>query len=169
MKVIDQKGRLFGLINVVDLLVLLAVVAVIGGIAWKLFAPAVTDAIAPEVGMTTTFRVRGATPFLVSEIEKNHDTLIGAKLVNGNEYIDATIESIEITDYVQQVTTADGRIVDALDSTKKDILIVTKSKVAKDTATPKIGNQDVRVGRTFTLKTQTFETIGNIESVVFDD
>ena len=113
MKVIDQKGRLFGLINVVDLLVLLAVVAVIGGIAWKLFAPAVTDAIAPEVGMTTTFRVRGATPFLVSEIEKNHDTLIGAKLVNGNEYIDATIESIEITDYVQQVTTADGRIVDA--------------------------------------------------------
>ena len=67
------------------------------------------------------------------------------------------------------MTTADGRIVDALDSTKKDILIVTKSKVAKGTATPKIGNQDVRVGRTFTLKTQTFETIGNIESVVFDD
>ena len=63
--------------------------------------------------------------------------------------------------------TADGEIVDATDPTKKDIVVVLTAKVAKDTPVPKIGNQEVRTGRTLTFKTNDFETIGNIESVKF--
>lgn len=167
MKIINEKGKLFGLINIVDLLVLLAAIAVIGGIGWKLFAPAVKEAASPEVTMITTMRVRGATPFLVKEFERNDQT--GKSLVAGNAYVPATVESISVTDYVQQVTTADGRIVDALDPSKKDIMLVVKSKVTKDTPTPKIGTQEVRAGRTFTFKTNDIETIANIESVNFEE
>ena len=36
MKIINEKGKLFGLINIVDLLVLIAAVAVAAGVGYKL-------------------------------------------------------------------------------------------------------------------------------------
>ena len=39
MKIINEKGKLFGLINIVDLLVLVAAIAVVAGVGYKLFAP----------------------------------------------------------------------------------------------------------------------------------
>lgn len=165
MKIVNEKGKLFGLINIVDLVVLLAIVAIIAGIGWKLFAPKVQEAVSSDVVMTTTLRVRGATPFLVNELKRNDQT--GKSLVSGNEFVAATIESVDFVDYVQQITTADGRIVDALDPSKKDIMIVIKSSVKEGTPTPKIGTQEVRAGRTFIVKTNDFETTANIDSVDF--
>lgn len=167
MKVINEKGKLFGLINIVDLFVLLAVIAVAGGICWKLFAPSVKAATSPQVEMTTVLRVRGATPFLVAELEREGNDQVGKRLVSGNDYVDATIESLSIEDYVQQIPTADGQIANALDPSKKDIIIVVKSKVAEGAAAPKIGTQEVRAGRTFIIKTNNFETTANIDSVDF--
>ena len=65
MKIINEKGKLFGVINVVDLLVLLAAIAVIAGVGYKLFAPQIASVAARQVPMTVTVRVLGATPFLV--------------------------------------------------------------------------------------------------------
>ncbi len=163
MKIINEKGKLFGLINVVDLLVLIAAIAIVGGIGWKLFAAPVAEAVSPQVEMTSVMRIRGATPFMVSELARNDQT--GKKLVSGNDFVDATIDHMEIQDYIQQVTTADGRIVNALDPSKKDVVVIVKSKVTKGTPTPKIGTQEVRAGRTFILKTDDFETTANIDSV----
>jgi hypothetical protein len=39
MKLIDEKGKLFGLINIVDFLVLLAVLLVLGGAVYKFKGP----------------------------------------------------------------------------------------------------------------------------------
>ena len=36
MKLIDEKGRLFGKINLIDLLVVILIVAVIAAVVWKL-------------------------------------------------------------------------------------------------------------------------------------
>ena len=166
MKVIDEKGRLLKIVNVVDLLVVLAVIVVVGGIVWKLFSPAVSDAVAPQVKMTAVMRIRGATPYLVNEVKAN--PLEGKKLVAGNSYTSAVIVKVEIIPYVQQVTTADGRIVEATDPSKKDILITVEATVPKDTPTPTVANQEVRAGRSFILKTQDFESAPTIESVRFE-
>ncbi|MCQ5131027.1 DUF4330 domain-containing protein [Butyricicoccus faecihominis] len=163
MKVINEKGKLFGVINIVDLLVLLAAIAVVLGVGYKLFGPQIEAATQKQVEMTAVIRVRGATPFLVAEVERNSQ--VGKQLVSGNDYVNATIEDMYIDDYVQQVTTADGRIVDALDGTKRDLVFTIKTTVAQGTASPKIGTQEVRAGRTFILKTNDFETTGNIDSV----
>lgn len=166
MKIVNEKGKLFGLINIVDLFVLLALIAVVAGVGWKLFGPKVAEAVNPDVTMTSTMRIRGATPFLVSEVERNDQT--GKSLVSGNDFVAAKITNIKIEDYIQQVTTADGRIVNALDPSKKDIVVTIESKVSKGTATPKIGTQEVRAGRTFIIKTNDFETTANIDSVVIE-
>ena len=62
MKIINEKGKLFGVVNIVDLLVLLAVIAVAAGVGYKLFAPQIVEATSKQVPMTVVVRVRGATP-----------------------------------------------------------------------------------------------------------
>ena len=167
MKIINEKGKLFGVINVVDLLVLLAVIAVVIGVGYKLFAPQIADATATQVPMTVTVRVRGATPFLVEEVQRNSQ--VGKKIVSGSSFTNAEITDMQIEDYVQQVTTADGSIVNALDPSKKDLVFTIETTVPKGTAAPSIGTQEVRAGRTFIVKTDDFETTGNIDMVDIAD
>ncbi len=163
MKIINEKGKLFGVINVVDLLVLVAAVAVAAGVGYKLFAPQIAEATAKQVEMTVTVRVRGATPFLVEEVERNSQ--IGKKIVSGNSFTNATITDMKIEDYVQQMPTADGEIRDAVDPSKKDLVFTIETTVPEGTASPSIGTQEVRAGRTFIVKTNDFETSGNIDMV----
>ena len=167
MKIINEKGKLFGVINVVDLLVLLAVIAVVIGVGYKLFAPQIADATATQVPMTVTVRVRGATPFLVEEVQRNSQ--VGKQIVSGNSYTNAVITDMQIEDYVQQVTTADGHIANALDPSKKDLVFTIETTVPEGTASPTIGTQEVRAGRTFIVKTNDFETTGNIDMVDIAD
>ncbi len=167
MKIINEKGKLFGLINIVDLLALLAAVAVIGGIAWKLLAPQVVEAVSPTVTLTAQMRVRGASPFLVEEVLKSEQ--IGKQLVSGNSYVDAKVTDMWVEDYVVQVQCADGRIVNSTDPVKKDIVFTVETRVNKNTPSPQIGTQEVRMGRTFILKTNDFENTCNIDSVVMSE
>ena len=162
MKIINEKGKLFGIINVVDLLVLVAAIAVVAGVGYKLFAKQIKEVASPQVSLTMTVRVRGATPFLVN-------SQVGKSLVNGNSYVNAQITDMKIDDYNQQVTTADGRIVTATDPEKKDLVFTITTKVSKGTPAPAIGTQEVRAGRTFIVKTNDFETTGNIDSVDIAD
>ena len=96
MKIINEKGKLFGLINIVDLLVLIAAVAVAAGVGYKLFAPQIKESVQPQVELTAIVRVRGATPFLVTEVERNSQ--VGKQLVSGNSYVNGTIEDMKIED-----------------------------------------------------------------------
>jgi hypothetical protein len=167
MKIINEKGKLFGIINIVDLLLLIAVIGVIGGVGWKLLGPQVTEKVAPQVEMTADMVVIGTPPRLIEEIERQDPK--GQRLVAGNEYMPATIEDVTVEDYVVQAVTADGRIVNALDPSKKDVVFTIKAKVPAGTPNPKIGSQEVKAGKTFILKTQTMEVIATIRRVVIDE
>lgn len=167
MKIINEKGKLFGIINVVDLVVLLAVICVLGAIVWQLLGSKVNDAVSDQVEMTMVVAIAGAHPDLVAEVERQD--LVGEKIVTGNQYLDAYISNVWTDDYVIQAITDDGKVLDAVDPTKKDIMVEIKSKVAKGTASPKIGSQEVRAGRTYIVKTQTFECSGTIYFVDIAD
>ncbi|HHX93319.1 MAG TPA: DUF4330 domain-containing protein [Clostridiales bacterium] len=165
MKLIDEKGKLFGLVNVVDLIVVLAIVAVAGAIAVKVLGTRVTDAISEKVDCYAEVAIIGAAPRIYEEVMRQD--LVGERLVSGNEYLSATIEDVWLEDYVEQAKTDDGRIVDAKDPTKKTIVVLIRTTVAKDTPSPKIGSQELRSGRTYIVKTQTFESSGTIRYVEF--
>ena len=163
MKLINEKGKLFGIINVVDLIVLLMVVAVIGVMATKLLGNKVTDAVSQRVDCYAQIRIIGAHPYLVEEVLRQE--LPGQRMVAGSVYIDGTIEDVWVEDYRVQVMTDDGEIVTATDPDKKDIIVVIKFPIAADTPNPKLGSQEVRAGRTLIIKTRTFETSGTIRYV----
>ena len=163
MKIINEKGKLFGLINIVDLIVLLLVIAVIGVMATKLMGNKVTEAVQQKVDCWAQIRIIGAQPYLVEEALRQE--LPGQRMVAGSVYIDGTIEDVWIEDYKVQVMTDDGRIVTATDPDKKDIIVLIKFPIAADTPNPKLGSQEVRAGRTLIIKCRTFETSGTIRYV----
>jgi hypothetical protein len=163
MKLIDEKGKLLGLINVVDLIAVVAVIAVIGAIAVQLLGAKVTDVVSEKVDCYAEVAIIGAAPRIFEEAIRQD--LTGERLVSGNEYLEGTVEDLWLEDYWMQAITADGRIVDAKDPTKKTIVVLIRATVPKGTASPKIGSQELRAGRTYIVKTQTFESIGTIRYV----
>lgn len=167
MKMVDSKGKLFGMINVVDFLILVSVVLAVGAIAVQLFAQPIADAVSPTVPMTAVFRIRGATDLVQEELARN--PLEGKQLVAGNSFLDAVVKQVEIVDYEVQTTTADGRIVTALDPVKKDVIITVETRVTANTPVPKIGTQEVRAGGGFIFKTKDFEMNTLIQSVIIDE
>ena len=164
MKIINEKGKLFGILNIVDLIVLLLVVAVVGVLATKLMGNKVTEAVAQKVDCYAQIRVVGAHPSLV--VEAQRQSLVGQRMVAGSVYIDGTIEDVWIEPYKVQVQINDPPyIVTATDPDKKDIVFVIKFPIAADTPNPKLGSQEVRAGRALIIKAQTFEISGTIRYV----
>ncbi len=167
MKIVNEKGKLFGIINVVDLLVLAAVLAVVLGIGFKLFTPKIQEATSPMVDLKMVVRVRGVMPYMLEELERNSP--VGKRMVAGNEYVDGDIVDMKFEDYKQLLSTDDGRIVEAVDTIRQDVVFTITAQVRKDTPTPKIGTQEVRAGRTFIVKTNDFEMNGSITSLDIAD
>ncbi|MDO4581010.1 MAG: DUF4330 domain-containing protein [Bacillota bacterium] len=158
MKIVNEKGKLFGIINVVDLLILLVVLCVGGVIVWQLVGDRVSQAVAPQVEAKAVAIIEGAPPELVEEVLRQD--LVGEKMVSGNSYTAATITGVWTSDYQMSVETADGEIVLSKDPVKSDIFVEFTVMVAENTTGVKIGSQEVRAGNSFIIKTQTFECAG---------
>ena len=163
MKLINEKGKLFGIINIVDLIIVVMIIAMIAAVATQILGSQVQQVVSPQVDCTVEVCIIGTPPRLLKEIERQD--LAGEQLVSGNSYMDAYIEDVWFEDYTVQAVTDDGIIVDATDPSKKDVIFKIKCKVSKDTASPKIGSQELRAGRTYIVKTQTFECSGTIRYV----
>lgn len=167
MKIVNEKGKLFGLVNVVDLLVILLIVAVVFAIGWQLLGQQIQNTVSPQVELRMEAEIIGAAPRIHEEAMRQE--LAGERLVGGNAYLDAYIVDVWLEDYVTQAIRDDGVIVDALDPTKKNIVFLISTQVAADTASPKIGSQEVRAGKAdYLVKTQTFECAATIRYVEID-
>ena len=166
MKIVNEKGKLFGVINVLDLCVLMALLLVVGGVAWQLFGSKVVSAAAPTSKMTVTMRVRGAHPRQLAEVEKN----VPAQLVSGNDYIpNASLTKVSSEPYVVQNPTADGSIVESADPTRIDIIFTIEATVQAGGPIIKLGSQEIRAGRDYTVKTKYIEQSAIIETVNYSD
>lgn len=165
MKLVNEKGKLFGIINVIDLAILLVIALVAVAAVYKFAAPAASEVIAPKSDMTVTMRVRGAMDYLTAEVMKLEP---GERLIAGSNYVDAEVVSVESIPYLSAATSAEGQFVTAADPQKSDLLITIRSKQSKTDPILKVGTQEVRIGRGFIFKTQTVEVNAIIEKVEFD-
>jgi len=162
MKLVNEKGKLFGLINLVDLLVLLFILLVAGGIVWKIFGNQVSNLVTPTTEITYTVRIKSTQPRYYDELVSRP---FPQQLAAGDSLIDnAYIISAEKEPYITQVETDDGRIVRATYPTRIDIVCTIKA-VVNDSAIIKVGPQEVRAGKDHYVKTRFFEMIGTIESI----
>ncbi|MCK5811971.1 MAG: DUF4330 domain-containing protein [Clostridiales bacterium] len=97
MKIIDKKGRLFKLINIVDLLVIIAIILVIGGVFYVLSnSGAIT--VSPKEYYVATVKCEKVTQSVADNLNLDDKMVYNNTFVNGyilyNEVVPAQIEFI---------------------------------------------------------------------------
>jgi len=159
MKIIDEKGKLFGLINIIDLSVVLVVLLVIGGIAYKSIQTETDGEDIRNVLVTVkcTYLKSEAIPKAFKK---------GDRLVASNAFVpDAFIEDVSYYTSDYGAETDDGRVVAAKHPLLTDAIITIKAKVNVSGPIMKIGPQEIRIGSTYLVKTSNAEAYGIVESI----
>ena len=160
---IDEKGRLFGKINIVDLLVILVIVIAAVVLGMKFLKPGSTGTVGGG-GTTThveyTVLVESVQPAVYESIVNNY---IPSTLMASGELLDGQVTSVEAKPHGGDVTvsTAGDTVAFTADKGLLDLTFTVECNIANPITT-EIGTQEVRVGKTHILKTDKFELTGVI-------
>ena len=159
---IDEKGRLFGKINIVDLIVLLVIViaAVVVGMKF-LGGGNGNSAINPnKTPVRYTVLVEGVEP----EVYENIRQYIPGQLMASGEMLDGYVTGVTPVEgrvHTATVNTADGTLEIPVNEGKLDLIFTIECNVV-NSITTEIGTQEVRVGKIHTVKTDKFELTNGI-------
>ena len=152
MKIVDEKGRLFGKINLIDLLVIVLVIAIVAAVGWKLVGSKAAAAVSDnqhELTFTVLFEDQP------TEVAQFAETQVGAQLVNNAKLISA-----EITE-VSSIPLAD--------EPHSNLYVTVKATATFSGNVWTVGSQEVRVGYEYILKTSEFELTGIITGMEADN
>ena len=179
MKILDEKGKLFGKINVIDLLILLVVLAVLAVVATNLLdgnpdgdSPVSDDPSSVSSGvkcnLTYTVRVTAQREDVADQISRFVNISEGKKdqlMHNG-----ALVEGAYVVDYWTEpcrynvLNTGEVKIIGAAEADAAglvDICLLVES-VVEDSTTSLVGTQEVRIGKTHILKTTHIEFLTGV-------
>ncbi|MHB8065850.1 MAG: DUF4330 domain-containing protein [Ruminiclostridium sp.] len=158
MKIVNEKGKLFGLINIIDLSIIILILLVGSVFLLKAIGKDVGPIKSEQQNITVTFRgvVRVADQL---KALKENDQLIS--ILNPAA---AYIKSITYNDLIVTNSTADGKQVTATDPLRKEFIVKFTMKTS-GSGIIKLDTQEVSVGKSFFLKTHTFESNGTIEAI----
>lgn len=157
---IDEKGRLFGKINIVDLLVILVIVIAAAVLGVKFLGPNSTIAVNPK---TTQVTYKVLVESVQPEVYENIQQYIPSTLMASGELLDGQVTSVEATPHGGDVTvnTTGDTVAFTADKGLLDLTFTVECNIANPITT-EIGTQEVRVGKTHILKTDKFELNGVI-------
>lgn len=167
MKIIDEKGKLFGFINPVDLIVIVLILSVIGGIGYRFVSSKLNANGGSLMTEEQDIYVTLYSSLVVPEVAENLN--IGDKLVANSQFTNAEIVDIKVEPASYVGTNAEGEAVLSQHPLWKDVTIVVKDRVNPSSVILKAGEQEVRVNYPFILKTQTVETNCKIRGVELKD
>jgi hypothetical protein len=156
MRLIDEKGKLFGLVNIIDFVVILMIVLVAAGVLYKTNTSS-TETVMKDIEVV--LRVQNMYPTIVDSLA------VGDKLVAANGYVNATITKIEVAPAGYIVDKPDGTVSLTTHPFRKDLQVTLSAKVAVVGPNISLGGQDLKVEKSYILKTKLVEANGFINSI----
>lgn len=153
MKIIDEKGRLFGKINLIDLLVIVLALAVVLAVGWKVVGKKAAASVSNnshEITYTVLFEDQPV------EIAEFAETQIGSQIVNNAKIVSAEIVSCDAVSSIRTL----GHV---------DLSITIRAAATFSSNVWNVGSQEVRVGYEYILKTSEFELTGIISGMEADN
>lgn len=133
-------------INIIDIVVIVLVIAAIAVVAVKLLGARAQNAMAVTTDLWAEVEILEVRPELIEEIERQD--LSGEKMVSGNTFISGSVEKYWVED-------------------EDTVVFLIKTPVQEGTPSPKVGSQELRAGKEFIVKTQSFEMKGITRYVEF--
>lgn len=162
----EQKAKRIGKLNIIDLIAIVLIVAVLALTAWK-FIGKNGDSISydrPQTKVTYQVKVEGVAP----ELYENCQAHLPSPLMASGALVGGQIEAVEKETY--QVLDANGNWVTDPDHVTL-IFTVTTTTPTAEVMTTKVGDQEVRIGKTdYILKSEYIEfSDGTITNVIWGD
>ncbi|WP_454940878.1 DUF4330 domain-containing protein [Evtepia sp.] len=162
MSVIDKKGRIFGKLNIIDLIAILLIVAVLALIGYKLLG---SDEGLAGSGQSVvyTVEVKGVEPEVYDFIQDN----LPSQLTASNEMLDAYVTAAEGTLIEEDIYSLEagsgtsGEKIIRAEAGTYDVVFTIEGTV-KDNLSSKLGTQEIRVGKSHIVKTTLFELEGGV-------
>ncbi|MFI3312959.1 MAG: DUF4330 domain-containing protein, partial [Eubacteriales bacterium] len=171
LKFLDEKGRLFGKVNLVDLLVVLAIVFAVGAVGWKVASPSVTSAVDSIRDIPPlTYEVRCIN--VDNTVATYAETQIGTQLMASGNMVDGYITDVLIEPGTEIILDSDGNPVVAENPSYKTVTFTVEANIEPVGNAYTVGTQEVRAGKTHIVKTLTLEVQGivtEMEEAYFND
>ena len=149
MRAIDQKGKIFGKLNVIDLIVILLIIVVLALVGYKLvFSTGAMSGGGQKI--VYTVKVEGVEPEVYEFIQES----LPSQLMSSNEMLDAYVTAVEGTpvenDTYQMVWNSNtgSQELQRVSSGTYDLVYTVSSE---------LGSQEIRVGKSHIVKTDLFE------------
>ena len=159
MRLLDEKGKIFGLLNIIDAAILFVLLILAAGAAYKFLLP---QTATPPTIVKFAVRVPAVPPETAQMVKA------GDRLVAGASYVPVTIKDVVVEPALSTETDAHGRKVLARDPYFKDLLVTLEGRTPISSAQIKLGAQEIRAGREYFVKTLTYELKGTIIKVTLN-
>jgi len=157
MSLIDNKGRLFGVINIIDLLVILLIVAVAGRFALMQKNRSAGPVMKNLEVVVHVKEVRDATVNVIKEGDVVKETKTNAVL--------GKVTNVKVVPSETVVETADGRLVVASNPIYKDMYITIQGTGTAGENAIVLGSNEIRIGTTLQLKTNMYSVTSTVMSI----
>ena len=178
MKFMDKDGKLFGKLNIIDAvaLVLILVVAVVGikmvagGGLGNSSGGGSAQPVSKENWICFTVRASSVDPDAYAVVEKfvNGEAGVYDAILSSNDGgVDGYIIGASASPHITYVPTEDGRVLaveSSGDDKRLDVVFVCVANV-DDFVYNKLSTQEIRAGRSYTVKTTHFEFSSTVLSV----
>jgi formylmethanofuran dehydrogenase subunit A len=152
MKILDNKGKLFGVINIIDLLILVIIVLTIV-FGTKRLGGTVVDKSEAKEGVVT-YEIREIRDVSVNAINVGDPIYHADKGTYIGEIVKKDVKPFTMpTDYR-------GEWIDAEVPDKFVVLIDVKANIAETDQYYSVGEEQTRIGDTYSLKNKNIKTTG---------
>lgn len=157
MSVIDKKGKIFGKLNIIDLIAIILIVAVLALVGYK-FVNRGNGPAGEGVPVVYTVAVDNVDAdvyeFIQADLAENNQLTAASEMLEG--YITDLQATPAEKDSYQMVLGSDNTVQPQLKAGTYDLVFTIEATV-KDNLTSELGTQEIRVGKTHIVKTTTFE------------
>ncbi len=160
MKLIDEKGRLFGKLNIIDLLVILLILAVLGRFVMKVDFKQANDGKGVEVETQTVeydfvvLNVRDVTVAAVQEGDAVKDSKTNVSM--------GTVTKVESVPHVDEFITPEGEVMLVESKIYYDMTVTLETPAIANENTILVNKKELRVGAQITLQAANFSISGNV-------
>jgi len=153
VKLLDDKGKVFGLVNIVDLIIVLAILLVATGAYYRFSHQ---GAAGKTVNVEFEVMLQHIRPDLAQAIK------VGDKMVSGSSYTNVTVKDVQIKPGYSINVDARGQRVESIDPYLKDVYVTNTGTTTLSSATITMGGQDIRVGKDYYVKSRDYEFKGTV-------
>lgn len=164
MRVVDEKGKLFGKLNIIDLLVIFILIAAVVLLGYKVLKKDGSMNANYKV-LTYTVLVKGVEPQVYDGIKAYIPTDgTGDQLMANGEMLDAWAVDVTSVPHDNGLTMTDvsgQKLTFPVQDDTLDLTFTIKANVV-NTVTNEVGTQEVRIGKGHIVKTIHFELANGI-------